>query len=214
MLRELLQKFSEIKDAGPNDENLIECIKKWSESNKLKEEELFQRLSECAQTRPTYACLVGFSYHYGIGTSVNLFSMIKWYTFGAENGDSIAQAQLGWCYSNGFGVEANPVKAFFWDSIAAQAGNNTAAFNLAQSYVWGLATPRDYKKAYSLYKKSADGGCAIAQSFLARCYQCSYGTQKDIHKALSLYKRASKNGFAEYDWEFKEIFEGTSSPFR
>ena len=44
----------------------------------------------------------------------------------AENGDALAQYNLGLMYGMGKGVEQNYVTAYVWTSIAATNGNNIA----------------------------------------------------------------------------------------
>ena len=63
---------------------------------------------------------------------------IKTLTTKAEQGDAIAQYNLGVIYSNGKGVKKSYKKAAFWLIKAAEQGNTDAQNNLGISYYDGL----------------------------------------------------------------------------
>ena len=48
----------------------------------------------------------------------------------AEQGDAMAQFNLGQCYTNGTGVEKDEQKAVEWYKKAAEQGHAGAQFNL------------------------------------------------------------------------------------
>ena len=51
---------------------------------------------------------------------------VKWLLKAAEQGDSLAQYQLGECYEEGMGVEANEEQAIAWYEKSAERGNELA----------------------------------------------------------------------------------------
>jgi len=92
----------------------------------------------------------------------------------AENGDTIAQYNLGNMYDNGEGVTTDMKKAVFWYKKAAKQGDSYAQFKLIQ---W--------------YKKAAKQGDSDAQFNLGRCYGRGEGVSMDIEKANFWYAKAN-----------------------
>lgn len=72
---------------------------------------------------------------------------IKTLTTKAEQGDAIAQFNLGSLYYSGNSVEKSYEKAVFWFTKAAEQGNLTAQYNLGIIYSNGNGIERSYKKA-------------------------------------------------------------------
>ncbi|CAG8636363.1 2019_t:CDS:2 [Ambispora leptoticha] len=63
-LKELLQKFSSIKNPGGEDEHLQECIQSWlSQHRKYTKIQVIEQLERIAHKNNDYACLLGFFYH-------------------------------------------------------------------------------------------------------------------------------------------------------
>ncbi|CAG8517072.1 3986_t:CDS:2 [Ambispora leptoticha] len=166
------------------------------------------------KTTSKFACLLGFLYHYGIGTEVNLEEMFKWYSISAENNDPIGQTQLGWCYSDAFGTEENNEKAFYWAKKSAENGNYTGAYNLADCYRWGIGTPVSNQDSFYWYKRSAEAGMDCSKFWLARCFRNGWGTNKDIHRALRLYRgidHSKDDELISWAFEVKDVFNAKSN---
>ncbi|HIU97479.1 MAG TPA: sel1 repeat family protein, partial [Candidatus Ornithoclostridium faecigallinarum] len=51
---------------------------------------------------------------------------VEWYAKAAEQGDAVAQCNLGICYANGQGVKQDRQKAIEWYTKAAQQGDEYA----------------------------------------------------------------------------------------
>ena len=66
----------------------------------------------------------------------------------AEQGDALAQANLGRMYQNGYGVPENDVEALKWYSLAKAQGNKRAAGLL--NMVKNKMTPAQIAKAQAL----------------------------------------------------------------
>jgi len=97
----------------------------------------------------------------------------------AEQGDAIAQFNLGLCYALGLGVPKDDVKAVKWYRKAADQGEAVAQWNLGLGYALGLGVPKDEVEAVKWYRKAADQGHAIAQFALGGCYADGQGVPKD-----------------------------------
>ncbi|CAG8543008.1 6146_t:CDS:2 [Ambispora gerdemannii] len=206
-LKELHTKFSSITNLGRNDDDfLLQCIEDYLTVTKITKAELFQNVLKFKTTSPKFACLLGFLYHYGIGTEVNLEEMFRLYTISAENNDPIGQAQLGRCYSDACGTEENNEKAFYWAKKSAENGNLTGAYNLADCYCWGIGTPVIKRYSFYWYQRSAEAGMNCSVFWLARCFRVGWGTNKDIHHALRLYR-----GIDHSSWmvEVKDVFKSS-----
>ena len=55
---------------------------------------------------------------------------IYWFTRAAEQGNSVAQFQLGFFYHKGMGGEQSDNKTFYWWRKAAEQGNSDAQYRL------------------------------------------------------------------------------------
>lgn len=68
---------------------------------------------------------------------------VKWYRLAADQGDDMAQFNLGTMYENGRGVSQNYVEAAKWFLKAANQGNVDAQFNLGRLYGLGDGVPQN-----------------------------------------------------------------------
>jgi hypothetical protein len=76
---------------------------------------------------------------------------IKWYRKAAEQGDSLAQNNLGFCYHLGNGVEKDDAEAVKWFRKAAEQGYAGGQKNLGASYHDGNGVEKDYAEAYAWF---------------------------------------------------------------
>ena len=83
----------------------------------------------------------------------------------AEQGDAIAQGELGWLYSMGQGVPRDDKEAAKWYRKAAEQGDANAQRELGNLYGFGQGVPRDDKEAAKWYAKAAEQGNVVALSF-------------------------------------------------
>ena len=127
------------------------------------------------------------------------YSKVKKIKKAAEQGNSIAQNNLGVMYESGDGVEQNFNKAFEWYEKAALKGNDTAQCNLADLYFLHnneIRQPDAFNKAIEWFEKAASQENAYAQFKLGLIYQmadiCDYKKSFDMLKksALQGYTRA------------------------
>jgi len=76
----------------------------------------------------------------------------------AEQGNAIAQFNLGVMYHDGKGVPQDYTEAMKWYRLAADQGGAGAQYNLALMYKDGESVPRDYVHAYMWFSLSATHG--------------------------------------------------------
>jgi TPR repeat protein len=115
----------------------------------------------------------------------------------AENGDAIAQYNLGVNYATGQGVATNLVEAIKWYHKAADQGNATAQRLLGVYYYngWGGLTV-DYAEAAKWYRKAADQNEITAEWCLGDCYAKGQGVPLDYEEAVKWYRKAADQGDA------------------
>jgi hypothetical protein len=115
----------------------------------------------------------------------------------ANQGDALAQYNLGFMYEDGHGVTKNAWKAIYWYAQAAEQNDISAQLNLAWFYFSGFEEkiPRDEKKAVYWYTRAAQQGSQRAQYMLGWMYHEGTGTLlPNYEKAVHWYTRAAKQG--------------------
>jgi TPR repeat protein len=89
----------------------------------------------------------------------------------ADQGNAIAQSNLGRMYDKGQGVPQDFAEAVKWYRKAADQGLAIAQNVLGFMYDKGQGVPQDYAEAIKWFRKAADQGNAIAQTNLGVMYQ-------------------------------------------
>jgi uncharacterized protein len=112
----------------------------------------------------------------------------------AEQGDALAQYNLGMLYRKGRGVPQDDVQARQWYAKAAAQGQAKAQFNLGTLYFNGEGVPKDYQQALRWFRLAADQGEALAQTKIAIMYDDGQGVAHDIVQAYKWYSLAATNG--------------------
>ena len=69
-------------------------------------------------------------YDYGQGVAQDYKEALKWYRLSAEQGDALAQFNLGWMYYEGQGVPQDNKEAVKWWRLSAEQRNERAQVNL------------------------------------------------------------------------------------
>ena len=112
----------------------------------------------------------------------------------AEQGDVLAQYNLGVLYRKGRGVPQDDVQARQWYEKAAAQGQAKAQYNLGILYFNGGGVPKDYQQALRWFRLAADQGEALAQTKIAIMYDDGQGVPHDIVQAHKWYNLAATNG--------------------
>jgi len=76
----------------------------------------------------------------------------------AQQGDPVAQNNLGRMYADGRGVERDSEKAAQWFTSAARQGNVDAEMNLGIAYLYGQGVANDQTHACSWFSKARKAG--------------------------------------------------------
>lgn len=112
----------------------------------------------------------------------------------AEQGNALAQYNLGLLYRKGRGVPQDDVQARKWYEKAAAQGQTKAQFNLGTLYFNGEGVPKDYQQALRWFRLAADQGEALAQTKIAIMYDEGQGVPKNLVQAYKWYSLAATNG--------------------
>ena len=124
----------------------------------------------------------------------------------AEQGDAVAQFNLGVMYENGRGVPQDDAYAGGWYRLAADQGYADAQFNLGIMYAFGVGMPQDYAEAVRWYRLAADQGHADAQFNLGVMYAFGVGMPQDDAEAVRWYRRAADQGHARAQGNLGDMY--------
>jgi hypothetical protein len=122
----------------------------------------------------------------------------------AEQGDAIAQFNLGLMYRKGQGVPRYYKEAVKWYRKAAEQGNAEGQYSLGGMYEFGWGIFKDYKKAVGWYRKASEQGNAKAQIGLGGMYRRGFGVPKDYvqaHMWFNISAVRGTNKWAEF-WRY------------
>ena len=112
----------------------------------------------------------------------------------AEQGDALAQYQVGLLYHKGRGVPQDDAQARKWYAKAAAQGQAKAQFSLGTLYFNGEGGPKDYQQALRWFRLLANQGEALAQTKLGIMYDDGEGVPKDKVQAYMWISLAATNG--------------------
>lgn len=94
----------------------------------------------------------------GDGVPQNDQEAVRWWTLGAQKGDSTAQYDLGWCCEKGRGIGQDYAQAAYWYRRSADGGDSDAMCNLGWLYEAGQGVEQSWEKAAEWYLRSAEAG--------------------------------------------------------
>ncbi len=114
----------------------------------------------------------------------------------AEEGNAVAQYNLGVMYENGEGVPQDYAEAVKWYRKAAEQGYASAQYNLGVMYDNGEGVPESDAEAVKWYRKAAEQGHAAAQNNLGWMYEFGKGVPQDYAEAVKWYRKAAEQGYA------------------
>jgi len=114
----------------------------------------------------------------------------------ADQGDAIAQFNLGLTYDKGWGVPQNDAEAAKWYRLAADQGDADAQINLGGMYHNGRGVPQNDAEAVKWFRLAADQGDARAQFNLGFSYDNGRGVPQNHAEALKWFRLAADQGNA------------------
>lgn len=114
----------------------------------------------------------------------------------AEQGDALAQYNLGQYYEIGINMDEDESMAFEWYSKAAKQGLVEAQDALGRCYHSGIGVERNDKEAVKWWLEAAKQGNMAAQNSLGICYAKGQGVEQDYEEAMKWWKKAIE----QEDW--------------
>jgi TPR repeat protein len=125
----------------------------------------------------------------------------------AEQGDALAQYQLGRLYDlSGSGPE-DDAASFMWYSMAAEQGVPEAQHRLGLMYEFGLGVTKDEVEAAQWYYVAAELGLPQAQYETGRMYYLGLGGFTANHvKAAEFFQMAAEQGNAKSQHMLGEMY--------
>jgi TPR repeat protein len=130
----------------------------------------------------------------------------------AEQGQAVAQYQLGLLYANGKGVTKDDAKARQWYEKAAIQGHTEAQVNLGVLLMYARGGQQDYKMAVYYLRLAANQGNDLAQRRLGQMYERGEGVQQDFVKAYMWYSLGSANGGVEAGTRLRDALAKQMEP--
>ena len=112
----------------------------------------------------------------------------------AEQGDAVAQFNLGNMYDQGKGVPQDYAEAVRWHRLAAEQGIAVAQNNLGRMYNQGKGVPQDYPEAVRWYRLAAEQGISRAQFNLGLMHFKGQGVPQDYVLAHMLLNIEAASG--------------------
>jgi TPR repeat protein len=125
----------------------------------------------------------------------------------AEQGNPVAQNNLGVMYAAGEGVEKSDREAFVWYRKAAEQGIALTQNNLGDMYAEGRGVEQSDVEAVAWYRKAAAQGNARAQTNLGWMYEQGHGLEQSYQEAAAWYRKAADQGYARAQTNLGFLYE-------
>ena len=115
----------------------------------------------------------------------------------AEQGNAVAQWNLGIMYALGQGVDKNEIEAAMWFRKSAEQRDPNGLVLLGITYENGHGVQQSAVEAVRWYREAAEMGFANGQLHLADMYAQGIGVTQDLDEAVKWYRRASEQGSSD-----------------
>lgn len=126
----------------------------------------------------------------------------------AEDGDKIAQYNLGLMYAQGKDdVEPDYAEAIKWYTKSAEQGYLPAQFNLGEIYNNDEAVDRKPAEAVKWWKLAAAQGMPQAEYNLGVMYDTGDGVDRNPSEAMRLWRKAAEQGHPDAQYNVGKFYE-------
>ena len=178
------------------------------------EDRLRQVIQDAEQGNAEAQFILAMMHYQGHGVPKDERKAVQWLQKSANQGNAVAQLELGRGYGNGdYGLAKNERKAMELIRKAAEQGQPIAQDVVGDAYNFGFGgVTKNEKRANEWYGKAAvglrqmaDQGNAEAQFRLANGYYLGVGVAKDEAQAMKLYKKAAAQGYQPAQAALKQI---------
>ncbi len=134
----------------------------------------------------------------------------------ADQGNALAQYNMGVLYAEGRGVDTDRGRAMAWWRRAAKNGYLAASHNLALALIEDASLRGNRKaaaEALHLLRRAADGGLVRSQYTLAQMYAYGVGVRRDDAIARRLLREAAASGLPAAQYNLgKFLRDGRGGP--
>ena len=132
------------------------------------------------------------TYHYGIGTPIDVAEALKWAEEGAQLNEPSAMVVVADILANrqGDDIPGDRQRAFDLANRAAQLSNVVGKVTLGRFYLDGIGTAADPEYGFKLLLQGRDAGNFDALVYIGHCYRDGKGVTKDPEQARQYYLMA------------------------
>ncbi len=127
-----------------------------------------------------------------------------WLVLG-EEGDAVAQYNVGVMYDEGTGVARNTERAADWWHRAAVQGHPLAQHNLAL-FLIERAQEADLELAAHRLQQAASAGFAPSQYSLGKLFAAGLGVERDDERAFALFLQSGRAGFVKAQYSLGKLY--------
>ena len=128
----------------------------------------------------------------GVGVPKDPWKAAEWLRKSAEQGNVLAQFNLGGMYQRGEGVLQSTNLAVSWYRKAAERGLAHAQYAMAVAYAFGWVEQKDDVQAVRWLRKASDQGEPQAQLTMGLRLMEGDGVSKDLTEGYALLQVASQ----------------------
>jgi TPR repeat protein len=125
----------------------------------------------------------------------------------AEQGNPLAQHNLGVMYEQGLGTAKNEATAYEWYKRAADQGNPQSAYNIGMMTLEGRGVPQDLAAGAQMVFHSAELGYPPAQHALGYIYLNGTGVDPNPTEAVVWFTVAAEGGMVDSQFNLGYLFE-------
>ena len=201
-LFQLLQKADEGDLEAMEDVVMVLAVEGYLEDDPEGEiaERRISYLRRLAEAGRASACIMlGDTYIYGTGTSVDPEEAIKWFALAAEKGIPFGNECIGMIYYEGKGIPADYEKAYAYFTKDSCKKSFCTRYALGEMYRQGLYVAQSDEKACEFYSSIVNdrmNGAELDDYYWRACFRlgiaCHYGrgAEKNYAFALKLLSKA------------------------
>lgn len=151
---------------------------------------------------------LGVHYGFGIepGIPKNPAEQVKWYRLAADQGNVLAQRNLGQVLMTGDGIPRDDAEGFKWMQRAAEKKDTDACYYLGVLYRYGRGTAKNTAEAAKWLKLAADAGRHDAGMDLAALLLAGDGVEKNEAEAVALLVKAADKKSGQAMWRLSQLY--------
>ena len=118
---------------------------------------------------------LGFMFFSGLGVRQDYSKALEWFIEAAQQGNVVAQKNVGTIYAGGHGVPQDYREAVRWYLMAAENNDAVVQKRLADMYILGLGVPADQREAVKWYRRASENGDDSAGKYANLCVDHDFG---------------------------------------